>query len=196
MDGVDRVQIGLLSSKASVLQWPVKTLKTAISTSAPTNLEELHQCLDIFLLQYRNATHPSTGRTPAMMFKGRNLRTALNLDSTDVTFYRGNGSQPRRGLLLHRIGLRMFHVLDREDGSVHRQHIDQINISPAEPQTVTEPAPAAEPTPSTQVPVIEPTAAPAPLPMPAEAPSSPSEPEPQLRRSTRQKKKPERYGFV
>ena len=107
----------------------VRTLKTAISANSPTTLEELHHCVDVFLLNYRNAVHPTTGRTPAMLFKGRNLRTAVNLDSTDVIFYRGNGSRPCTGLLMRKIGNRMFHVMDREDGSMHRRHIDQISPS-------------------------------------------------------------------
>ena len=175
----------------------IKTLKIAISTSAPTNLEELHQCIDIFLLQYRNAVHPSTGRTPAMLFKGRNLRTALNLDSTDVTYYRGNGSQPRRGLLIHQIGSRMYHVLDRDDGSVHRRHIDQINISPT---TATESAPfTPEDLPTIPAPMqTELTESPGSTSPAQETQSLPSpiEPKPQLRRSARYRKKPDRYGFV
>ena len=107
----------------------VRTLKTAVSTAAPTTKDELEKSIDSFLLQYRNATHPSTGKSPAMLFKGRNLRTAADLDSTDVLFYRGNDSRPCQGLLLGRIGNRMYNVLDRADGSVHRRHIDQMELN-------------------------------------------------------------------
>ena len=107
----------------------VKSLKTAISTNAPTTEDELSQVVDTFLLQYRNATHASTGKSPATAFRGRNLRMPGSLDSTDVTFYRGNNSRPCRGMLIGRIGSRMFHVLDLEDGSVHRRHKDQFNIA-------------------------------------------------------------------
>lgn len=107
----------------------VRTLKTAISTAAPATKDELEQAIDAFLLQYRNAAHPSTGKSPAILFKGRNLRTAADLESTDVLFYRGNDSRPCRGLLLGRLGSRMYNVLDRGDGSVHRRHIDQMEIS-------------------------------------------------------------------
>ena len=75
----------------------VRTLKTAIRANSPTTWEELNNCIDTFLLQYRNASHSSTGKTPAMLFKGRNLRTSANIDTTEITFYRGNNARPREG---------------------------------------------------------------------------------------------------
>ena len=109
----------------------VKTLKTAVAANEPTSLDELRSSIATFLLQYRNSVHPATGKTPAMLFKGRNLRTSANIDTTEVLFYRGNDNRPCQGLLIRKIGDRLFYVMDRQDGSVHRRHIDQVQITPA-----------------------------------------------------------------
>ena len=106
----------------------VRTLKTAIRACGPTNLKELGRTVDNFLLQYRNAIHPTTKKTPAMLFKGRNLRMS-NLDTTEVLFYRGNDTRPCDGLVVGHKGSRMFHVMDRADGSVHVRHRDQVQVS-------------------------------------------------------------------
>ena len=53
----------------------------------------------------------------------------MDVDTTNVLLYRGNNSRPCRGLLLGKIGNRMFHVLDRDDGSVHRRHREQIEMA-------------------------------------------------------------------
>ena len=107
----------------------VKSLKAAIFANSPTTEDELNQTIDTFLLQYRNSTHATTGKPPAEIFRGRNLRMPGNLDSTSVTFFRGNNSTPCRGLLLAAIGNRMFDVLDLDDGSIHRRHKDQVNVA-------------------------------------------------------------------
>ena len=99
----------------------VKTLKTAIYAQAPQTLDQLWQSVDSFLMQYRNAKHSTTGKTPAFLLHGRNMRTTANVDTIDVTFYRGNVSRPCRGLLLNSIDNRMFHIIDQEDGSLHRR---------------------------------------------------------------------------
>ena len=108
----------------------IKTLKTAINAALPKNFDDLNRAMDTFLLQYRNAVHPSTGKSPAKLFKGRNLRCVNSLDTSDVLFYRGNESRPCEGLILGPIGNRMFNILDRADGSVHKRHIEQISFSP------------------------------------------------------------------
>ena len=125
----------------------VKTLKTAIQAGEPTNLDELQSCINTFLLQYRNATHASTGKPPALLFKGRLLRVVGNLDTSEVTFFRGNNANPADGLVLGRIGNRLFNVMDREDGSVHRRHKDQIifNVPKPQPQEPTTPTTATTP---------------------------------------------------
>ena len=107
----------------------VRTIKTAIKAASPTTIDQLNSAIDTFLLQYRNAVHSTTGKTPAMLFKGRNLRSSANIDTTEVTFFRGNNSRPCEGLVLGSIGQRMFNIMDQTDGSIHRRHIDQINLT-------------------------------------------------------------------
>lgn len=107
----------------------VKLVKTAIRMEDPQNYAALNAVIHNFLLQYRNAVHTVTEKTPAMLFKGRNLRFSVNLDTTDCTFFRGNDSRPCDGLIMGRSGNRIVQVLDRSDGSVHRRHLDQVTIS-------------------------------------------------------------------
>ena len=107
----------------------VRSLKTAIRTSSPSSLEDLQTCVDNFLLQYRNAAHSTTRKSPALLFKGRNLRSSMSLDTTEVTFFRGNNARPSEGLVLKRLGDRMFSITDRGDGTVHRRHRDQVTLS-------------------------------------------------------------------
>lgn len=116
----------------------MRSLKTAIRTNNPRSLEELGEVIDNFLLQFRNAIHPSTGKSPAFLFKGWNLRSSLSMDTTEVMFYRGNENRPCDGLLLSQLGNRMFEVMDRADGSVHRRHRDQVNLTPPRKQFTTQ----------------------------------------------------------
>lgn len=106
----------------------VRTLKTAIKTTSPSTVQELNSCIDTFLLHYRNATHATTGKAPAQLFKGRILRMN-SLDTADVQFHRGNDNRVSDGLMIGKMGTRMFHILDKSDGSVHTRHRDQITIS-------------------------------------------------------------------
>lgn len=165
----------------------VRTLKTSIAASDPSTIDELEQVIETFLLQYRNAVHPTTGKSPAMLFKGRSLRTSLDVDTTDVLFYRGNNSRPCRGLLLGKIGNRMFHVLDRDDGSVHRRHMEQMEVTaqPKEGRILDDPVEAA---PSPPDPPADPTD-------PEEVESVSTEPmvASPPRRSSRIRKPPSRY---
>ena len=92
----------------------VKLLKTAIAAQNPQNLDALWQAIDAFLIQYRNATHATTGKTPSMLFHGRNARTTANMDTTDIMFYRGNDTRPCKGIILNHIGKKMFQIIDQE----------------------------------------------------------------------------------
>jgi len=185
----------------------VRTLKTAIRAGAPSDSEQLQSVICNFLLQYRAAAHATTGKPPALLFKGRNLRTAVGLDTTDVTFFRGNDSRPCEGLVLGRLGRRLFNVLDRADGSVHRRHRDQLTFPP--PRTTEAPAETEErmENPETDLPepnngssspqrtadeqFSPPTDEAEPLPDPS-PPPSPAQP---LRRSNRTRRPPVRWGF-
>lgn len=155
----------------------VKTLKTAIKAQNPQTLDALWQATDAFLLQYRNATHATTSKTPNMLLHGRNARTTANLDTTDVTFFRGNDTRPSKGLLLNHIGQKMFQVIDQEDGSLHRRHIEQININ-EKPSCSLEPQPTPQVAPSSQPPSVPPPPPVPPPPMPEVPPPSDPEPEP------------------
>jgi transposase InsO family protein len=177
----------------------VKTLKIAIKAAQPENLRHLHRCVDNFLLQYRNAIHPTTRATPAFLFKGRNLRSS-NLDTTEILFFRGNDARPSNGLILAQAGERMFRIVDREDGSLHVRHRDQIQISsgsppgneadspttpPASSPTAQPPSPPATPNIISGIPDNQPEASTM-DPVPSTSPTA-------LRRSTRQRRRPARY---
>jgi len=107
----------------------VRTLKTAIKANNPQTFFELDKCVDNLLFQYRNAKHFTTGKTPAFLFKGRDLRTSLHFPTTEVYFKKGNDMILSEGLIVKNIGKVMFDIVDMNDGSVHRRHRDQIKIS-------------------------------------------------------------------
>lgn len=107
----------------------VRSLKTAIKANEPQSLDELWKAVDSFLHQYRNATHAATGKTPSMLLHGRNMRSSANIDTTGVSFYRGNNSVLKRGIIINQIGQRMFNILDEDDGTLHRRHYDQIVVN-------------------------------------------------------------------
>ena len=150
----------------------VKILKTAITAQSPRTHDDLWQAIDAFLIQYRNAIHASTGKTPSMMLHGRNARTTANIDTTDVTFFRGNDTRPSRGLLLNPLGSRMFQIIDQDDGSLHRRHIEQINVNnnhaPSDPPA---PIPSTPPAALPPLPETVPEAVPPPAAFPVDEPS-------------------------
>ena len=123
----------------------VRSLKAAISAANPNTFEDLENAAETFLLNYRNAAHATTRKSPAMEFKGRLLRS-VNLDSTSVQFFRGNNTRPTNGIIIGRIGDRMFHVLDQADGTVHRRHRDQLNLLQIQSSENNEPSATTEPT--------------------------------------------------
>ena len=196
----------------------VKTLKTAIRMSSPNSLQDLNSCIDHFLLHYRNATHATTGKAPAQLYKGRMLRMN-SLDTADIQFYRGNNNRITNGLIIGKIGTRMFHVLDLADGSVHKRHRDQITISSSHDHTSSDITPVPEqfveapkintltqtavdpaPVPDTVSAPHGPSTSAATLPSPDASPKSPGSPaaEPptfNLRRSDRVRKPPERLKY-
>ncbi|KAI5085958.1 hypothetical protein C0J45_23529, partial [Silurus meridionalis] len=61
----------------------VQTFKKAINAMDNDTISLQHK-IDNFLFMYRNATHSTTGQTPAMMFFKRNLRSRLDLIKPDV----------------------------------------------------------------------------------------------------------------
>lgn len=107
----------------------VKTLKSAIQSLKPSNFKELERGVDNFLLQYRNCIHSTTKETPAKLFKGRLLRSnLLCINSAEVTYFRGNDLRPSSGIVLQNVGKCMIKLMDLEDLSIHRRHIDQIHF--------------------------------------------------------------------
>ena len=181
----------------------VKTLKTAINATSPTTFEALDRSIDTFLLQYRNATHATTGKSPAVLFKGRNLRSFNNLDTTDIIFYRGNNNRPCEGLVIGQIGQRLFNVMDTSDGTLHRRHLDQVTFSP--PQSPQQPSlenlPSTLPVTPKQDSIMESENLAPVSPSPLQQQSLPSTsqpqvtdpPSPQVRRSLRPRKPNSRY---
>lgn len=209
----------------------VRTLKTAVKTSNPATIQELHKCIDTFLLHYRNCRHATTGQAPAVLFKGRTLRMS-SLDSADIQFYRGNNNRVSDGMIISKHGNRMFSVLDLNDGSVHRRHRDQITVNtpsstlhqnnspipflepaisshdtiipehipPHEPLR-SDPVEEADPEGASPTKSASPSSAPAPVVVPNPSPTVPRSPAvpsvsptAPLRRSTRIRKRPDRYG--
>lgn len=59
----------------------VKTLKTAIHAQASQTYCSKQSILDSFLIQFRNAAHASTGKTPSFLLHSMNIRTTANLDT-------------------------------------------------------------------------------------------------------------------
>ena len=112
--------------------------------------------------------------------------TSVDVDTTDVLFYCGNNSRPCRGLLLGKIGNRMFHVLDRDDGSVHRRHREQIEMA-------THPASESEEKEMLPNPETGKLACEDPIHSPSPVPDESMEEENLPRRSTRVTKPPARY---
>ena len=107
----------------------VRTLKNAIKSLEPNTFRELERGVDRFLLQYRNCEHCSTKQTPAKLSKGRSLRSnLLCVDSSNVTFFRGNDFRPSSGIVLKNMGKRMVKLMDLDDLSTHNRHIDQIRF--------------------------------------------------------------------
>ncbi len=91
----------------------VKTLKNAVRAMAPASFQNLEQCIDSFLLYYRNAEHATTGESPSKLFKNRAHRTNLhNVSSTDVTFFKGTRQEMARGVVMQNLGNCMVTILD------------------------------------------------------------------------------------
>ncbi|KER24566.1 hypothetical protein T265_07798 [Opisthorchis viverrini] len=108
----------------------VRTLKSAINSISPVTFHDLDRGIDNFLMQYRNAAHSITGKSPAELFKSRSLRTNLEcIGTADVTFFKGNDLRPSTGVVIGRNGNRMVTVLDLEDLSSHRRHVDQVEFN-------------------------------------------------------------------
>ena len=80
-------------------------------------------------MQYRNAAHATTCKSPVVLFKNRNLRTAINsLQTGEVTFFKGNEYIPSNGIILGRNGKKMITIMDIDDFSKHRRHVDQVRF--------------------------------------------------------------------
>ena len=107
----------------------VRSLKSAVRSASPHTFEQLDRCVDNFLMQYRNAVHASTGKSPSQLFKSRNMRTnMLCLDSANVQYFQGNDFRPSNGIVLAQNGNRLITILDLDDNTVHRRHLDQTRF--------------------------------------------------------------------
>ena len=186
----------------------IRTLKTAVSAASVKTFGELALFVDNFLLQYRNASHSASGKSPALLFKGRNLRSSQAMDTTEVMFYRGNDNRPSHGVVLQNLGKRMFQIIDSADGSIHRRHFDQVHVSslliskpPSSSTSSTDQPPPLSPAANSSTP-RQPRLTASPLLQTSEIVPQISEPadlshsheSPVLRRSTRTRWKPQRYG--
>ncbi len=107
----------------------VKTFKSAINAMNPTTLDDLEQKVDYFLLHYRNAVHCSTSEPTAVLLKGRHLKSnVVGLPAAEVMFSRGNERRMANGIVIRTHGHNMVDIIDLEDGSSHRRHIDQVRF--------------------------------------------------------------------
>ncbi len=132
----------------------VQILKSAVKQSNLSG-EPLHVLLPRFLLRYRITPHSTTGKSPSMLFFGRQLRTKLDLvfpslrskvehkqqalinktlpkgcrsfEVGDSILFRnyGKGEKWFRGFVIEKLGQRHYLVHCVQSGTVKR-HIDQI----------------------------------------------------------------------
>ena len=108
----------------------MRTLKSAITSLNVKTFLELDRGVDHFLMQYRNAAHGTTHISPTTLFKKRILRTNMMcLESAEVIFHRGNDIRPSNGIILNKVGNRMYKLFDLFDGTVHNRHIDQLKFN-------------------------------------------------------------------
>ncbi len=78
VNGVKHVQVALYHAASNgAAEHMVQSFKRALSASKGST-RSLQQRLDSFLLTYRTTKHAITGRTPASLFLGRELRTRLS----------------------------------------------------------------------------------------------------------------------
>ena len=107
----------------------VKTLKSAIFCKSPSSLDELDLTVDNFLMQFRNADHTSSCKTPTKLFKGRDLKTYLHFQTSEVYFKVGNSLAMTKRIVISLIENKMFEVLDLDTGKSHRRHLEQIKFA-------------------------------------------------------------------
>jgi len=106
----------------------VRTLKVSINSANPQTTDELFEATDSFLLQYRSSEHATTKKSPAVLFKGRSLRTSASMDLTRVVFKKGTQQQHQPGVVIGQRGQQCVDIVDPVDGSVHVRHRNQIFI--------------------------------------------------------------------
>ncbi len=95
----------------------------------PTTLDDLDQKVDNFLLHYRNAVLCSTREAPVVLLKGLHLKSnVMGLSAAEVMFSRGNDLRMAEGIGVRAHGHNMVDIIDLEDGSSHRRHIDQVRF--------------------------------------------------------------------
>ncbi|GAA53520.1 hypothetical protein CLF_110410 [Clonorchis sinensis] len=91
----------------------VRTLKSTITSFSPTSFMELNRVIDNFLMQYRNAVHSATGKSPAFLFKSSSLRTSSDCAQTAyVALFKSDDLRPAIGIILSSTGKRMVTIPD------------------------------------------------------------------------------------
>ncbi|PAA60150.1 hypothetical protein BOX15_Mlig025062g1 [Macrostomum lignano] len=84
--------------------------------------------IDRFLLQYRNAKHAATGKSPAEMMRGHLLRgpiTQLSKQPVWVKVYNDHQRKWAPGVVINSEGKAIVNV-EGEDGNISRRHLEQI----------------------------------------------------------------------
>ena len=146
----------------------IKTLKQAISAEIKTFSEgcDLERFILNFLFQYRNAEHSTTRQRPSVLFRGHALRSNI-IGQQKVMFQRGNDLRYCQGVILRKLGRKMASVMDVEDGTIHRRHVEQLRFGNGAPSMPT----TDPPTTVTSTPLqLNTTADPVPIPIPSSSP--------------------------
>lgn len=126
----------------------VQTLKRALLKMMGEK-GTLNMKLSRFLIANRRAPHSTTGKPPAELMLGRNIKTRLDLirpsdidktvrkeeeikvrtfqpgDSVVFRVYNNKGQKWSRGIIKNRLG-RVIYIIQMEDGSTTKRHVDQL----------------------------------------------------------------------
>ncbi|GAA52191.1 hypothetical protein CLF_107490 [Clonorchis sinensis] len=107
----------------------VRKLQSAITSFSLTSFVESDRGVGNFLMQFRDAVHSFTGKSPAILVKSCSLRTSLDCAKTaDVTFFADYDLRLAAGVIISSSGKNMLTIIDLDDLSCHRRNIYQAEL--------------------------------------------------------------------